>query len=138
MAQSLTPENTDSQSTSVEKELPQQGEPLGLQHNQRTDQVLLDGNHPTPNEVDDRLGAQVNIAALDSDTRKAIIALKEQLFSLEDHQLQNLGKVIGVKCSPQAMTLASSLAIADPEIARAVINAIAVAYPFLGSDRGNS
>ncbi len=140
MAQSLNPENTDSPSTSVEKELPQQGEPLGLPHNQRTDQVLPDvkPNQTTPNDVDDRSSAQVNIAALDSETRKAIIALKEQLLSLEDHQLQNLGKVIGVKCEAQAKTLASSLAIAEPEIARAVINAIAAAYPFLGSDRGNS
>ncbi|MDJ0615601.1 MAG: ParB N-terminal domain-containing protein [Calothrix sp. MO_192.B10] len=135
-----TSKRTDSQSTSVVKELPQQEKPLGLTHNQRTDQVRPDVecNQTTPNDVGDRLTAQVDIAALDSDTRKAIIALKEQLLSLEDNQLENLGKVIGVKCSPQATTLASSLAIADPEIARAVINAIAVAYPFLASDRGNS
>lgn len=140
MTQSVTPENTDSQPTSVEKDLQQQGKELGLPQNQRTDQVLPDveRNHTTSKDVDDRLGAQVNIAALDSETRKAIIALKEQLLSLEANQLQNLGKVIGVKCEAQATTLASSLAIADPEIAIAVMKAIAVAYPFLGSDMGKS
>jgi ParB-like nuclease domain len=122
----LEPSLPDSSPKSVAKELKNQEKHLGLNYNQKIDQVLptVERNHQNPTDIDDVPFAPPAPSRVEVNPNDIVVALISNLDILSEAQIYAVGKAIATREPHQAKAIIRGL-LQNAKLAKAMVEEVA-------------